>query len=122
MFILFYFILFHAGRNVDYRGKYPWLGSLQQYGTHQCGVSLLSEHWSITAAHCVGVPMYVPSLKAIVKIRAGRNTAWLFPISIILLDWDSKFRPCLRSMMVIYEFIYSIVLNTLRPSDAYMHQ
>merc|ERR1712227_885075 len=41
------------GEDVDYPGKYPWQISLQKYGSHICGGSIVSANWIMTAGHCV---------------------------------------------------------------------
>jgi len=41
------------GQDVDHQGKYPWQISLQFFGSHICGGSILNEYYVITAAHCV---------------------------------------------------------------------
>ena len=33
-------------------GKWPWLVSFQKLGTHNCGGTLISDQYVLTAAHC----------------------------------------------------------------------
>jgi len=34
-------------------GEFPWTAGLNWLGSHFCGAVILSEHWLLTAAHCV---------------------------------------------------------------------
>ena len=36
-------------------GNWPWIGSIQVYGDHGCGCTLITPEWAVTAAHCVYV-------------------------------------------------------------------
>merc|ERR1712117_577825 len=48
-----------GGSDVTEPGKWPWQASLQRYGRHYCGASLISSCWLVTAAHCTdGPPSY----------------------------------------------------------------
>lgn len=41
-----------GGHNTDI-SRHPWQVSLQVFGSHLCGGSLISNQWVVTAAHCV---------------------------------------------------------------------
>jgi secreted trypsin-like serine protease len=34
------------------KGAWPWQASLQRSNIHQCGATLISNVWLVTAAHC----------------------------------------------------------------------
>uniref|UniRef100_A0A4W4FCC8 Peptidase S1 domain-containing protein n=1 Tax=Electrophorus electricus TaxID=8005 RepID=A0A4W4FCC8_ELEEL len=42
-----------GGQTVTTRGRWPWQVSLHVAGSHQCGGSIITPSWIITAAHCV---------------------------------------------------------------------
>ncbi|XP_001599663.2 trypsin-7 [Nasonia vitripennis] len=46
---------------------YPYQISLQVYGSHHCGGSIVAANWVVTAGHCVGSPA------AYMTVRAGSS-------------------------------------------------
>ena len=41
-----------GGNEVTPENAYPWIASLQYYGVHYCGGTLIDAEWILTAAHC----------------------------------------------------------------------
>ena len=41
-----------GGNEVTPENSYPWIASLQYYGVHYCGGTLIDPEWILTAAHC----------------------------------------------------------------------
>ncbi|XP_048587764.1 chymotrypsinogen B isoform X2 [Nematostella vectensis] len=44
--------------------SWPWQLSLQMFGMHNCGASLITPQWAVTAAHCVQNNYWYYSLQA----------------------------------------------------------
>nr|DAA64573.1 TPA_exp: trypsin 2A [Locusta migratoria] len=57
-----------GGQAVDI-SEYPWQLSMQEFGSHLCGASIISSEWALTAAHCLE-----GSYINYVTLRAGSST------------------------------------------------
>ncbi|XP_067010236.2 mite allergen Der f 3 [Anabrus simplex] len=65
-------------------GEYPSQLSLQYYGSHSCGASILSANWALTAAHCVSgrSPSSLSLLAGTNKLNSGGSR---HPVSQIIV-------------------------------------
>ncbi|XP_067003046.2 trypsin-1 [Anabrus simplex] len=57
-----------GGSSADIK-NFPYQLSLQSWGSHICGASIISENWALTAAHCVS-----GSSASRFSLRAGTST------------------------------------------------
>lgn len=65
---------------------FPWIVSLQVYGAHHCGATIIAYDRLITAAHCtVDVPMSAFSVRAgSTYTYASNDTAYTVPVTHII--------------------------------------
>lgn len=62
---------------VAQEGAYPWMVSLQEYGQHICGATLIAPYWVLTAAHCLDDYKYIlPSIPSALSLKMGFNASF----------------------------------------------
>merc|ERR1712178_622537 len=76
-------------------GEFPWQASLQVFGQHTCGASLVSDRWLVTASHCIN--KYPVSDNSIVlgawdKDTRKKGTPTRYAIAKIIVHplWDGQ--------------------------------
>ena len=59
--------------------SWPWQLSLRKYGRHNCGASLITPEWAVTAGHCVRRSLD-PN---VYSVLAGNDVIHLLPSSFV---------------------------------------
>uniref|UniRef100_A0A8C4T074 Peptidase S1 domain-containing protein n=1 Tax=Erpetoichthys calabaricus TaxID=27687 RepID=A0A8C4T074_ERPCA len=80
-----------VGGTAAYLGEFPWQVSLKLQGTHDCGATVISKTWLVSAAHWNGPPnIYNPqilqtSLAGATLITGAQSTAMVLNIKSIII-------------------------------------
>uniref|UniRef100_A0A8C0VVA5 Transmembrane protease serine n=1 Tax=Castor canadensis TaxID=51338 RepID=A0A8C0VVA5_CASCN len=72
------------------KGAWPWQASLQRSNIHQCGATLISNVWLVTAAHCfknfgttINPPLMKRDVKRIIVHERYRSPAREYDIAVV---------------------------------------
>ncbi|XP_049840152.1 trypsin alpha-like [Schistocerca gregaria] len=78
-----------GGTNADI-ADYPWQVSFQEFGLHNCGGSIISASWVLTAAHCVeGVALSWMSFRVGSSIRESGGSVLQASSGFMHAQYDS---------------------------------
>ncbi|XP_077990428.1 uncharacterized protein LOC144444770 [Glandiceps talaboti] len=87
-----------GGTNADL-GRWPWQVTVMEYGSHNCGGTIINEHWVLTAAHCfVTSSIYGTTIRTgIISLSSGSSYEFATQVGMIYVhpryvastnEWD----------------------------------
>ncbi|XP_028672156.2 transmembrane protease serine 9 [Erpetoichthys calabaricus] len=77
-----------VGGTAAYLGEFPWQVSLKLQGTHDCGATVISKTWLVSAAHCfdsISDPTQWTALAGATLITGAQSTAMVLNIKSIII-------------------------------------